>query len=152
LFNIISPFVQNAEVLDLYAGTGSLGIEALSRGAQFAAFVDKSSECDQVIKENLSHTKLLAQALILGDDIKSALVKLSREGKKFDIVLLDPPYNNDLIGQTLDIMLDNDIIKDEGIVVAERDVDDKIPGEVGKLKLVRNQKYGDTILSFYKLI
>jgi 16S rRNA (guanine966-N2)-methyltransferase len=150
LFNIISPYIMDNDVLDLFAGTGSLGIEALSRGARFAAFVDKSTACASVIKENLEHTKFLDKSLVITGEVESSLLRLSREGRKFGIIFVDPPYNKEFIGQTLNSILQNNIMKPDGIVVAERDIEDEIPEEMGSLKLVRNQKYGDTILSFYK--
>jgi len=135
--------------LDLYAGTGNLGIEALSRGAKFGVFVDKSNECFGIIKENLIHTKMLDKAQIIVSDVKSAVQKIAQNSRKFDIIFMDPPYNNNLIEETLYFISKNDIIKEDGIIIAERDVADIIPEEVGTLKLTRNQKYGDTILSFY---
>lgn len=150
LFNIIAHYVADADVLDLYAGTGNLGIEALSRGANSAVFVDKSQECYTTIKENLIHTKLADKAKVFQIEAGNAVSKLSSEGRKFDIVFLDPPYSKNLIYETLNIIIKNDIIKSDSIIVAERDKDDDIPEELGPLKLVRNQKYGDTVLSFYK--
>ena len=150
LFNIIAEYVVDAEVLDLYAGTGNLGIEALSRGAKSAVFVDKSHECSVTIKENLITTKLVEKASIVVNEATNAISILSYQGKKFDIIFLDPPYNKNVIEETLNCIIKNDIIKDNGIIVAERDIDDKVPDELDILKLVRNQKYGDTILSFYK--
>jgi 16S rRNA (guanine966-N2)-methyltransferase len=82
-------------------------------------------------------------------EVSLAIEKLSRDSIKFDIIFLDPPYNKKLIEETLNFITNHDIIKDDGIIVAERDVDDRIPEEIGFLKLVRNQKYGDSILSFY---
>lgn len=151
LFNIISGYLIDAEVLDLYAGTGNLGIEALSRGAKSAVFSDKSQECISVIKENLMHTKLSDKGLVIGGEASNILNKMSRESRKFDIIFLDPPYNKKLIDESLQYIVNNDLLKTDSIVVAERDIDDVIPQEIGQLRLVRDQKYGDTILSFYSL-
>jgi 16S rRNA (guanine966-N2)-methyltransferase len=152
LFNIITSYILDADVLDLYAGTGNLGIEALSRGAASAVFVDKSRECFEVIKDNLNHTKLENSALVITGEVITTLNKLSMDNKKFDIIFLDQQYNKNLIQETLKVIDKNDIINDNGIVIAEKDVVDIIPEEVGRLKLTRNQKYGDTVLSFYKKI
>lgn len=143
--------MADADVLDLFAGTGSLGIEALSRGARSAVFVDRSPECFTVIKENLAHTKLASRASVMTGDALIIINRLIKEGRKFDIIFLDPPYNKNFLTETLNIIAVNDILNDDGIIIAERDVDDEIPEEVGQLKLVRNQKYGDTVLSFYVL-
>ncbi|MCX8130024.1 MAG: 16S rRNA (guanine(966)-N(2))-methyltransferase RsmD [Clostridia bacterium] len=149
LFNIIAEYVYDAEVLDLFAGTGNLGIEALSRGAKFAFFVDKSNECLSIIKENLNHTKLSDKSSVLVGEVGSVIKKLADNNKKFDIIFLDPPYNRNLVEETLNFVVNSGIIKDNTIIVAERDKDDAVPEHIGPLKLARNQKYGDTILSFY---
>lgn len=149
LFNIISAYIPDATVLDLFAGTGNLGIEALSRGAKFAVFVDKSRECYNIIMENLNHTKLFDKAKVLTADVTAGLISTLNEVEKFDVIFLDPPYNKNLIQETLNFVIKSDIIKKNGIIVAERDVDDVLPEEIGNLRLIRNQKYGDTILSFY---
>ncbi|MCX7747106.1 MAG: 16S rRNA (guanine(966)-N(2))-methyltransferase RsmD [Clostridia bacterium] len=150
LFNIIAGFLAEAEVLDLFAGSGSLGIEALSRGAALCVFVDKRSECLAIIKENLVHTKMIERARTLSGDAMEVLRRLSGEGSRFDIIFLDPPYRKNLIEEALNIIEKNDIMKPGGIVVAERDKEDKIPESVGAVRLVRDQQYGDTVLSFYK--
>ncbi len=80
------------------------------------------------------------------------LEKLAMMKKKFDLIFMDPPYRENLIEQTLNCIVKNDIIKDGGIIIAERDVNDVVPESVGNLKLERNQKYGNTILSFFKLV
>lgn len=151
LFNIISARIPDANVLDLFAGTGNLGIEALSRGAGSAVFIDKSAECYSVINENLLHTKLHERAAVFTGEVEHVLGRIAREGRKFDIVFLDPPYNKNFIQETLKIIVNSDIMNQNGIVIAERDVDDILPEEVGRLKLIRDQKYGDTVLSFYIL-
>jgi 16S rRNA (guanine(966)-N(2))-methyltransferase RsmD len=154
LFNIIAPYIENAKVLDLFAGTGSLGIEALSRGADSAVFVDKSQECYGIIKDNLVHTKLSEKAEVFTGDSVLMLDKFL--GRKFDIIFLDPPYSKGLIDEALINILKNELIHNDSVIVAERDAKDVIPNEMGifkvgtlKLKKVRDQKYGDTILSFY---
>jgi 16S rRNA (guanine966-N2)-methyltransferase len=149
LFNIIAGIIPDSHVLDLYAGTGNLGIEALSRGAKSAVFIDKSRECYHIIMENLLHTKLSDKAKILTGEVANTIKSHSNDLGKFDIIFLDPPYNKNLIEETLNFIVNSDIIKDDGLIIAESDIDDSIPEEIGKLKLKRNQKYGDTVLSFF---
>lgn len=149
LFNILAPYIAGTNVLDLFSGTGSLGIEALSRGAASAVFVDKSRECVNTIKGNLEHTKLLDMAKVMQDDYASALVKLYNSGMKFDIILLDPPYNKNFIQDTLKILLKNDIIRNSGIIAAEHDAIDVLPERVGRLLNKTSKRYGDTMLTFY---
>lgn len=147
LFNIIAPYIPKSRVLDLFAGTGSLGIEALSRGAETAIFIDKSQECFGIIKNNLVHTKFMEQAEVFTGDSVLMLDRLT--GKKFDIIFLDPPYSKGLIDEALINIIKNGLIHKDTVIIAERDAKDDILDEIGSLKRVRDQKYGDTVLSFY---
>ena len=150
IFNIIAPIVFDKDVLDLFAGTGNLGIEALSRGTRSAVFVDKSQECSQIIKENLTHTKLMENAEVLVTDVCSALNKLSQKGIKFDIIFMDPPYGKGLVDETLKCIVNTDVIKPDTLIIAEHDVGDVVSECIGTLRSFRQQKYGDTIISFYR--
>lgn len=150
LFNIIAPYIPEANVLDAYAGTGSLGIEALSRGANSVVFTDRSQECFSIIKENLKHTKLEERAEVYSGEVLYLLESFGNAHRKFDLIFLDPPYHKNLIEVTLNCIIKNDIISKDGIIVAERDAKDSVPEEIGNIGLFRNQKYGDTVLSFYK--
>jgi 16S rRNA (guanine(966)-N(2))-methyltransferase RsmD len=149
LFNMLAPYNFDSDVLDLFAGTGSLGIEALSRGARTAAFVDRSAECCSRIKENLVKTKLLEKGQIYEKDFASAVLNFASKGIKFDIILLDPPYNKNFIQDALIILTNNDIIMEGGVLAAEHHIDDDIPETAGRLKLENRKKYGDTLLSIY---
>lgn len=150
LFNIMAGYLEDALVLDIYAGTGSLGIEALSRGAKEAVFVDQSRECSGIIRDNLVHTKLIERSQIINCDVRTAIMKLSDLGRKFDLIFMDPPYRKNFVEETLNYLANSDIIIDNGLVVAEHEEMDKVPDQVGQIKLFRSQKYGKTILSFYK--
>jgi 16S rRNA (guanine966-N2)-methyltransferase len=149
IFNIIAEHIPDAHVLDLFSGTGSLGIEALSRGAKFAVFVDRDFECSNIIKENLKHTKLINKSEVIKGDAWHSISKLSKKHRKFDVIFLDPPYKKNIIDETLKIILKNDIINHKGIIVVEHDADANVLTEIRNMKLVRNQKYGDTAVSFY---
>ncbi len=150
LFNIIAGSVEGSEVLDVFAGTGSLGIEALSRGAEHAVFFDKSAECCGVIRDNLANTKLLEWAEVYQTDFAAGIERLFRDKRKFDIILLDPPYNKNFIQETLKLLTKNDIMKDEGMIIAEHSVSDVLPEAFEGLKAVDTRKYGDTMLTIYK--
>ncbi len=113
LFNIIQFDVEGRRVLDLFAGTGQLGIEALSRGAAEAVFVDESAEAVRIIKENLEHCKI--KATVRRENALSFL----QSGEKFDIILLDPPYESGLIDKALAKIIQFDILSDGGIIVCE---------------------------------
>src|SRR5690606_10612902 len=101
LFNILAPWVPGARVLDLYAGTGALGIEALSRGAQEAVFVERQPRVVQVLRANLRHTGLAPLARVRVGDAAREIIRLARHGERFDLVFMDPPYGRGLARDTL---------------------------------------------------
>ncbi len=150
LFNIIAPVVEGSRVLDIFAGTGSLGIEALSRGAHSAVFLDRSAQCCDVIKENLAHTKLSDKAEVYNVDYASGIERMRREGYEFDIIIMDPPYNKKFIQEALKLLTKNDIILDDGIIIAEHSVLDDLPEAFEGYKTIDSRKYGDTMITIYK--
>ena len=107
LFNIIAFDLPEASFLDLFSGSGAIGIEALSRGAAEAVFVENAAECQKVIQANLVHTKLQGRARLLQTDVLSALDRLAAEGKKFDIIFMDPPYEAGLYTSVLERIAEN---------------------------------------------
>lgn len=149
IFNMLAGKVETKRVLDVFAGSGSMGIEALSRGASFAVFMDKSYECCKIIKENLLHTKLSDRAEVYATDYIAGIKKLAQRGEKFDIIILDPPYNKNFIQEALKMLTNNDIMGNKSMVIAEHSIKDVLPEEVGGLKLCRTRKYGDTAVSIY---
>lgn len=150
LFSIIASYIPDAEVLDLYAGTGNLGIEALSRGAVSAVFVDNSREACRIINENLQHTKMQDKGTVINGNVQFIISKLAAQNNMYDIIFMDPPYKKNFIVETLNILAKNDIIKKNGIVIAEHCIWDSVPEESGKLRLISSRRYGETVLSFYK--
>jgi 16S rRNA (guanine966-N2)-methyltransferase len=150
VYNIIAPYIEGSTVLDMFAGTGSLGIEALSRGAASAVFFDKSPQCCRIIRENLEHTRLAEKASVFNMDYAAGINKMYLEGRKFDIIIMDPPYNKNFIQEALKLITKNDIIVDDGIVIAEHSVMDRLPENCGKLNAIDTRKYGDTMITIYK--
>jgi len=150
MFNIIAPLVEGSDVLDVFAGTGSLGIEALSRGAKSAVFFDISAQCCSVIKDNLAHTKLSDKAAVYTIDYGAGIEKMYRAGRKFDIIIMDPPYNKNFIQEALKLLTKNDIMVDDGIIIAEHSVQDSLPEDFGRFKAVDARKYGDTMITIFK--
>ncbi len=151
LFNILREKIIGAEVLDLFAGVGSLGIEALSRGAKRAVFVDKGAACARIIRKNLARLGFYDRAEVYQEEVGLMVRWLAQRGREFDIVFVDPPYRGDLAEETLGNLTESHIVEDKGIVVAEHYRKRIMPGEVGRFKLVRDERYGDTALSFYKI-
>ncbi len=152
LFNILTPRIAGSVILDLYAGTGNLGIEAMSRGARSAVFVDSSRSSVEIIRENLRHTGFSESSEVIPADVFRAVGLLAKQKRSFDIIFMDPPYGMDLVPKTLEALAGAGILKEDGLIVAERDRRDPVPASVVHFVLYDERKYGDTILSFYKPI
>ena len=147
LFSIIQFDVPTATVLDLFGGTGQLGIEALSRGAKSAVFVDSGEQACSLIKENLRRTKLETDGRVIRADY---LEYLERCNEKFDIVLLDPPYAEVFLENALKKLTQIDILQSGGIIVAERPVGKELPWEFQGFTRSKDYKYGNTLLTLYR--
>ena len=118
LFNMIAPSLYNCRFLDLFAGSGGIGIEALSRGAKEAVFVEKNPKAVSCIKENLKYTKLEDDAQVMATDVLSALARL-RGSDAFGIIFMDPPYNHDLEKQVLASLKDSDLVDEDTLLIVE---------------------------------
>ena len=118
LFNVLMPYIADANFLDLYAGSGGIGIEAISRGASFACFVEKGREAVECIEANLKFTKFTEQALVMKSDVMMALRQL--EGKRtFDIVFMDPPYQEQYEEQVLRYLSGSSLLHENSVIVVE---------------------------------
>lgn len=147
LFSIIHFDVPGAKVLDLFGGTGQLGIEALSRGAASAVFVDESEKACALIRENLKRTKLADDGKVVRSDYLSFL-KSSKE--KYDIILLDPPYAEVFLENSLKMITEIDILQSGGIIVTERPFGKDLPYEFSGYSRSKDYKYGNTLLTLYR--
>lgn len=153
VFNILALKTENSDVLDLYAGTGQMGIEALSRGCKSAVFIDNSYKSVSCIKKNLKKTSLYEKARVIKANAISGLLSFDKS-IKFDIVFSDPPYNEglELFLETVKILTERDLIKKGGIMVFEHSKKDMPPEFVMNLKLKRSCNYGRIMVSFYENI
>ena len=155
LFNIIQNNLHSSNVLDLFAGSGALGIEALSRGAELAIFCDINGDAVRTIKSNLQKTKLYDKAIVYNEDYKQCLEDLGKKNYKFDIVFLDPPYKMDIAVKSLKIIIQNNLIKKETIIVIETDEknrDEKELQEIkNKVEIYDKRKYGRANLFFMRI-
>jgi len=147
LFSIINFDIPGAKVLDLFGGTGQLGIEALSRGASSAVFVDAREESCRLIRENLRRTKLEKEAKVVRSDY---LAYLNRTTEQFDIILLDPPYAEVFLENALKRIAEIDILHSGGIIVAERPLGKELPWEFDGFQRSRDYKYGKILLTIYR--
>jgi 16S rRNA (guanine966-N2)-methyltransferase len=135
-------------VLDIFAGTGNLGIEALSRGASYAVFIDSHRESAEVIRKNLEITRYSEQAKVVLQDAVAALKWLARSEAPFHLVFLDPPYHEGHTQAVLELLSDSPLIDAGTTIVAEFSAKEKIPSSFGRLKETARRIYGDTALSF----
>ena len=171
IFNLIGERVAGARVLDLFSGSGALGIEAFSRGAAHVTFVDRSGFCIQAIRANLeslipafagmtpslgmtSSSGMTPPYAILRSDALAAIRRLAREGGSFDLILLDPPYGGRQARDSLIALGRYAILTPLGLSVVEHDRRDSLPPEIegaaGRLVLHQQKRYGDTALTLYK--
>ena len=147
LFSIIHFEIPGAKVLDLFGGTGQLGIEALSRGAASAVFVDTREESCRLIRENLKRTRLEGEGKVIRSDY---LEYLGRCRETFDIILLDPPYAEVFLENALKRITEIDILETNGIIVAERPVGKELPWEFEGYTRSKDYKYGNILLTIYR--
>lgn len=147
VFSIVHFDVQDAVVLDLFGGTGQLGIEALSRGAKRAVFVDHQQKACDLIRENLRRTRFTDRASVIRSDY---LEYLKRTGEKFDMILLDPPYAEIFLENSLNCIAEIDILQSGGIIVTERPVGKELPLQFHGYTRSRDYKYGKTLITLYR--
>ena len=152
LFNIISMKLIDSQVLDLFSGSGALGIESISRGASKAYLCDISPKAINVIKQNVEKTRCKDSVIILNKKHIQALEFLKQSNKKFDIVFLDPPYETELAEESTKYIIDNNLLEDEGIIIIETDNEDKLINglNVKEIDIYDTRRYGRVSLIFLK--
>lgn len=148
LFAMIQSKVENSICLDLFAGSGSLGIEAISNGASFCYFIDMSKEAYEIIKENIKMLKIEDQAKVILMDFEKALSYFKDNDIKFDLIFLDPPYQNNIINKVLNYINDNNLLLPNGQVICEY-MNEELMDEYGNLRIIKNKKYGDKYIKIY---
>ena len=149
LFNIIRDDLRDAAFLDLFAGTGAIGIEALSRGVKQVVFVDISRKCVEVIGRNLDKTRLADRAVVIKDDALKAIKKLADRNNVFDIIYMDPPYFEDLLLNVMEYVVAHRILAKDGYIVVEMSKQYNAP-EVHGLNIFKAKEYSGTRLVFYE--
>ena len=147
LFSIIQFEVPAAKVLDLFGGTGQLGIEALSREAKSAVFVDEREDACRLIRENLKRTKLEQFAKVIRSDYMAYLRSCK---DKFNIILLDPPYAEVFLENSLKMITEIDILETGGIIVTERPAGKQLPWDFSGFTRSKDYKYGNTLITIYR--
>ena len=147
MFSIIQFELPGAHILDLFGGTGQLGIEAISRGAKGAVFVDHSEHACKLIRENLHLARMENQGHVVRGDYLSFLKNTKA---KFDIILLDPPYAEVFLENALKLITEIDILQSNGIIVAECPAGKVLPPEFPGYTRSKDYKYGNTVLTIYR--
>ncbi|MBD5116536.1 MAG: 16S rRNA (guanine(966)-N(2))-methyltransferase RsmD [Ruminococcaceae bacterium] len=145
IFSIVQFEVEDAVVLDMFAGSGQLGIEALSRGAKKVCFVDNSAESIKIIRENLKHTGLEANAVV-ANMANNAFLRSTKE--KFDIAILDPPYNHKLIQKTMPQLVEK--MSECGIIICEHERETDLPERFGEFAISKIYRHGRATLTTYR--
>ena len=149
LFNILPHDFSGLRVLDLFAGSGNVSIEALSRGAIAAVLIDESARSAAVIRENLTRLDLYRRAQVWVAPVARTLRKLDQSGDKFDLIFLDPPYDKGLVSTTLRDIGKSSLLSPTAIVVVEHSERETVNSSYGNLILNDRRRYGDTCLSFF---
>ncbi len=142
LFSSIQFDIRNSKILDLFSGSGALGIESSSRGASEVILIEENKKCKAIIESNIKKTGLTNIKLY----VKDAFDYLTNTNEKFDVILLDPPYNNKLEIKAIEYILDRNILNENGLIVIERDKNDKIKFDFDGLELIKEKKYGNTVI------
>lgn len=149
LFQVIGPFFDGGWALDLFAGTGALGIEAVSRGCDRVVFVDRSRASVNTIKENLQKTGFIERSEVYREDARSALRRLVRRGIQFRLIFLDSPYRENLLSPVLKQIAAGSLLQKGGIVVAEHSVRTPPPDQIARLRAYRRLTFGETAVTLF---
>ncbi|CAH2713380.1 MULTISPECIES: 16S rRNA (guanine(966)-N(2))-methyltransferase RsmD [Neobacillus] len=149
LFNMIGPYFDGGIGLDLFAGSGGLGLEALSRGLDQVIFVDRDPKAIQVIHENINACKFEKKTEVYRNDADRALKALIKRGISFDYIFLDPPYKNEKLVSLMEKMDQAELVKTDGIVVCEHSFDVILPQIAGRFTQTKHEKYGIIAVTIY---
>lgn len=150
IFNIIQGRVSEARVLDIFAGTGSLGLEAASRGAKECYLIDKGESTFKYLKQNIENLNFKHICKCLNMDSYTALRELGEKGLIFDLIFIDPPYSKNMIPSAVDIICEKGLLYKEGLIVSKIDSSEPLYEGNAEIKLADHRKYGNTTVCFYR--
>jgi 16S rRNA (guanine(966)-N(2))-methyltransferase RsmD len=151
VFNVISDIVRQSVVLDIFAGTGSLGIEALSRGATKAIFIEENKKLHRVIRDNLEKTRFQTSGEVLGMSAERGIKLLAKKGNRFNLVFMDPPYAGGLVESTASLLDDFQLIDGGGMLVIEYSKDTNLDDCIsGNFRHLKTKIQGGTKVSFFE--
>jgi len=150
MFNMLGQFFDGGRVLDLYAGSGNLGMEAVSRGIDEAIFIDTHPEAVRTIRDNVKVFKIEEKVKIYRNDASKALGVLAKKEIQFDLIFLDPPYKHQKINEILAIIAEGGLLVDDGVVVCEYLAEDSADMDFGGFEVVRQERYGITEITILR--
>jgi 16S rRNA (guanine966-N2)-methyltransferase len=150
LFDILAPMMPGCRFLDAFAGSGAVGLEALSRGASRAVLVDSSAAAVLTLRDNLARLGGFGDAQVFRQDARVALAALADSGVRFDVIYVDPPYDSGLYEPVLEQVSETRLLEPDGVVVAEHFKKCDLPETIGRLGRTRKVRVGDHDLSFYR--
>ncbi|RSL29606.1 16S rRNA (guanine(966)-N(2))-methyltransferase RsmD [Salibacterium salarium] len=150
LFHRIGPYFEGGDGLDLYAGTGNLGVEAISRGMDSFVFVDKSPQSVKIIKQNLKSIGIQEQTEVYCNDAARSLSALGKRNKTFNMIFMDPPYHINIIPELLESIAAKGLLIKSGIVICEHHSSSTLADKIGILTKQSTERYGDTSVSVYE--
>ena len=152
MFSMIQGYIVDSIVIDVFAGTGSLGLESASRGAKEVYLVDKSPVTFPLLKQNVENLKFEDFCTPLNMDSYEALRMLAKREKKFDLIFIDPPYCKEMIPEAIKIVKENNLLQQDGLIVTKIDTVEEIYEGYEDIELTRSKKYGNTTVCFYKYL
>lgn len=150
VFNIIQSSIYDSIIVDIFAGTGNLGIEALSRNAKKVYFIDRNKDSIEIIEQNLAKANFTSQAEVICGDAITGINRLIEKDVQADVIFMDPPYKKGLGVMALEHIANKKLLNSSGIIVVEHDKIENMPEETGVIILFRRKDYGNTSVSFYK--
>ncbi len=150
IFNIVGPYFEGGVGLDLFGGSGGLGIEALSRGLDKVIFVDKDQKAIQTIRSNVEACKFTDNVEIYRNDAERALKAILKRDLRFDLIFLDPPYKKQHINELISKIENNHLLNEDGYIIAEHSDEVDLPSSIGVLKKVKFENYGVTSVSVFQ--
>lgn len=148
VFNIIGSKIIGARVLDLFAGTGNLGLESWSRGAEAVTFIDESRESLRLVQSNITKCRAEKDCTVIKGNAVNVIERLAKQGEGFDFAFCDPPYNKGWVGKIINAIANHPALKQGGYLVVERAVHEGIESLPAAFELIRSEKYGETIVDF----
>nr|WP_100400873.1 16S rRNA (guanine(966)-N(2))-methyltransferase RsmD [Bacillus sp. FJAT-44742] len=152
IFNRIGPYFASGRGLDLYAGSGGLGIEAISRGLEHMIFIDSSRQALQTLRSNLKACRFEDQSEVYKNDSLRALKALAKRHAAFDVIFLDPPYASQKLAQEVELFLEYELLNPGCLIVCEHDANVQLPAKIKNVVMEHEDKYGDTKVSIFSYL